>query len=262
MAKSTYILSQNLTWSSQITEVKWHAIDVTHRTPQFNVTASGDADRQLLEGIEFQDIVSLGSVYDVNTSAFAQASAMLLKLGTGPDLDIQGGQWICGKRWVLKNTTGAFPDGSGTDTVMSWTHEIPQYYFAIKGWALTGDVGLTKFVITSPNFVLSNSIFGTLTGQARFSEARMEVPRSRGGWVPVTFVGEFTDGPVYAAGTANYDAVFLKANTAPVRGTCTLSGTNLTSITGTYQHYDVQIRGQRSTGGPVTVVVRHRKDEP
>ena len=251
MAKKTFILSQAQAFaSSALTEIKWHKVDVMHQTQLFNVTASGDTKRQLIAGIPVEEIVATGSLYDAGTSAFASANAITM---TPTNVNIQPGDWVIGKRWGLLDVTG-----SG-DSVKAWVNTIPSVYFSVRGWCLANGFDHTSQTIASWN--MSNSTLGTFSGTAMVAQFPVSVPFARGGWLATTVTGEYTNGITYGKGITDWDNIFLDASVNPPANTCALTGT-LDNITGTYIPYDVQVRGTRRIGGPLTTVVRFRKDEP
>ena len=145
-----------------------------------------------------------------------------------------------------------------SDTVKAWVHTYPSVYFSIRGWCLANGFDHTAMTGT---VTMSNSGVGSFSGDTVYASFPVSAPLARGGWMGTTISGEFNNGVTYTKGNSNWDTTFLDSVAAPVRGACSLSGT-IDTIDGTYQAYDVQIRGTRRVGGPLTAVVRFRKDEP
>jgi hypothetical protein len=266
MAKATFVLSQHLKFTSPITEVKWHTIKVEQAVPLFNITASGDTKRKLLDGIPRQDITATGSISNVDSDgAFAESATITATPGFG----IQPWDWVIGKSWELVDVTG-----SG-DTVRSWVPKIPRVYFAVRAWVKSTGPDITAVEVA--DFAFNMRTLGTFSGTAMISAHVLDVPRSEGGWTATTIQGEWTDGVTYGKGDCDWDATFLDASVQPERGTATLEedtglspapdageqgAISFDQITGTYWCYDVQVRGSRRDGGPMPVVVKHRLDEP
>ena len=266
MAKSTFVLSQHLKFTSPITEVKWHSIQVEQTTPLFNITSSGMNYRQVLDGIPKQEIVATGSVANVDSDgAFASSNTITAT----PGINIQAWDWVISKSWGLVDVT------SSGDSVKSWLPQIPRVSFVVRAWVKTNGPDIAT--ISQALFAFNMGTLGTFSGTAMMAAHALNVPRSEGGWIATTIQGEWTDGVTYSVGGCDWEDTFLNSSVEPVRGTATLeedTGLSPTpdtgsegpvsfdSITGTYWCYAVQVKGSRKHGGPIRVVVRHRQDEP
>lgn len=249
MAKKTFLLTQAQAFTAPILTVKWQKVDVAIQQQLINVTSSGDTLKKMEHGIPVEEIVATGAVWNGTGSTFTEASEMTM---TTTPANIQPWDWVIGKRWGMLDVTGA------GDTVKAWVHTYPSVYFSIRGWCLANGFDHTT---KKANIVMSNSGVGEFDGNAIIASFPVECPIARGGWMGTTISGEFNNGVTYTKGNSNWDTTFLDTVTEPPRGTCSLSGT-IDTISGTYYAYDVQIRGTRRVGGPLTAVVRFRKDEP
>lgn len=158
--------------------------------------------------------------------------------------------FVLRKTWPLVNITG-----SG-DTEYEWKWAMPIITGNVRGWA----TGATDHLQVGGTATVVWDQIGTVTltssgdSKANITAFRMEIPKRRGGPVPVSVGFQFS-GPTDTAGTASewHPSASLVTDDAPPAGTFSITNTGGPAPSQNVLNHMIEVRADLSRGGPLIV---------
>jgi hypothetical protein len=242
VANQNFPKAQTATFSAISLPHKFHQADLQIAQAVFDVTASGDSNKILINGIPVVGVNAQGSVY---TAGYGKAQASTLTLGT---VQIKPAEWTVGKRFELFDVTGS------DDTEKGWEWGWPVVYGSVRGWVIAGGpIFDTESVALSAVF----DVFGTIAGTAKIRNLRVGTAFRRGGPLPISFQWQATGGWTH---TSPIDPEFSTAEMDPMAGDLELDMDTGETVTHKALLYNFTVRAPAVTGGPLPITAQFRFD--
>lgn len=243
MGSLAFSKAQAATFSFNSLPHKIHAINVAIQQAVFDVTASADTAKLLLNGLPVIGVSGQGSIY---TAGYGKAQSSTLSLGT---VVLHPAEWSVGKRFNLSDVTG-----SG-DAEKQWEWGWPIVYGTVRGWVLSGGpLYETEDIALSAVF----DVFGTIAGAVKVRNLRVGAPFREGGPIPVSFTWQAT-GAVTHSGSVQ--PTVATATGTPSTGTLAFDLDSGETESHKAMLYDFNVRSPAVTGGnlPITMSLRFDK---
>lgn len=238
----TFPRAQNATFTDPMgSTAKFHSAQM-HTAPHVdNVTASGDADIILLNGLSVYSVSALAAI---NSSGFGKSQSSTLTLGT---VLIKPYDWTVGKRWRLDDATG-----SG-DSSKVWNYGWPTIYGTIRGWVkASGPLYQTQSMTFSAVF----DVFGTVAGTAKIRRLIVGEPIRTGGNLPVTIQWQSTGQVTHSSGiTPLFDT---DTTVAPASGTLAMALDSGETVSANAVVENVTVRAVAQIGGEIVMAANFR----